>query len=619
MLQTRTDTSARDGIDVSLVGPTISITTSGSFLLTTGNIIAANTWYHCAVTRNGSLWALWINGGSSGNFNFSDTTGTQLRLGVKTAGSSNEAFDGYISNFRYVRGTALYTSRFTPPIDSLSAISGTDLLLNTFSGANFLNDSSGNNRAITNNNGVTSGAAHPFITGSGITGLNQTFQIPVNSAFTYGTGDFTVEWFSNQTSSGGVQGIWRNSTNDATNAIGFWTVTQPGGRLTITLGNGTSSNTILSNAVIPLNNWHHYAIVRNGTLFKLYVDGVAQTQTITSSIDLPAQVGIMQIGNAGGNYNGYVTSFRIVKGTAVYTSDFTPPTAQLTAISGTSLLLNYYSAGLARDSSPFNHTITNTGSTFSVATPFISTSGIVTSNLALSLDAGDLSSYPGSGTLWSDSVSGKLFILSNGGRVSPVQTDPPTYNSANGGYIQFDNSKRQWANCNSVFGDFNSYSIDGWWYLDAGNISTSTFNLIADKYSSRWNYALGMGQVTSNKFSLYHLKAGQYGYVDSTNNADTYFNTGWMHICGTYNNTTGNSNLYINGTLAATEVTIPVGAKTPQTGSSGISVATRNDATVDTQYGFLNGGIAVARIYNGVLSSAQVTQNYNAQRARFGL
>jgi hypothetical protein len=369
MLQTRTDTSGSDGIDVSLSGAAISISTSGSFLLTTGNNIAANTWYHCAVSRNGAQWALWVNGGASGNFTKSGTTGTQLKLGIKTANTSGEAFDGRISNFRYIKGTALYTARFTPPIEPLTAVSGTDLLLNTANGANFLADSSGNSRTITNS-GVTSSNTHPFTPGSARTGLNQTFQIPINSAFTYGTGDFTVEWWSYQTATNGVQGIWRNSTGDATNAIGFWTVTQPSARLTITLGNGTSSNTIQSNATVPINTWHHYAIVRSGTTFKLYLDGVAQTQTITSNINLPAQVGIMQIGNAGGNYNGLVTNFRIVKGTAVYTSDFTVPTEPLTAIANTSLLMSFYPAGLSRDSGPFNHTITLNGAAAVEATPF---------------------------------------------------------------------------------------------------------------------------------------------------------------------------------------------------------------------------------------------------------
>jgi hypothetical protein len=452
-----------------------------------------------------------------------------------------------------------------------------------------------------------------------VTASNQTYQIPVNSAFTYGTGDFTVEWFSYQTGFSGVQGIWRNSTGDATNSIGFWTITQPSGRLTITLGNGVSSNTILSNAVIPLHSWKHYAFVRNGTLFKLYVDGVGQTQTITSSINIPAQVGIMQIGNAGGNYSGLITNFRIVKGTAVYLNDFTPPTSPLTAISGTSLLLSFASAALlTKDDSPNNFTITNTGpTTYSVASPSV-TEGIVSSGLALSLDAGNVVSYPGSGTVWTDSTGGKVFRLYNGGRVSAVQTDPPTYNSASGGYIQFDNSKRQWANCTTSLADLNSYSVEGWWNIDAGNLTTSVFNLLADKINSRYNYGLGMGQVTSNKFSLHHLKAGAVPKVDSTNNANTYFNTGWMHICGTFNNTTSKMNLYINGALAATEVTISSGG-TPLSGGAGIHMATRNDTSNDTQYNFLNGSIAVARIYNTALTASQVTQNYNAQRARFGL
>jgi hypothetical protein len=56
----------------------------------------------------------------------------------------------------------------------------------------------------------------------------------------------------------------------------------------------------------------------------------------------------------------------------------------------------------------------------------------VTTNLVLSLDAGDAASYPGSGTVWTDTIGGRVFNLYNGGRTSPLQTDPPTYNSSNG-------------------------------------------------------------------------------------------------------------------------------------------------------------------------------------------
>jgi hypothetical protein len=243
----------------------------------------------------------------------------------------------------------------------------------------------------------------------------------------------------------------------------------------------------------------------------------------------------------------------------------------------------------------------------------------VTTNLVLSLDAGNTASYPGSGTVWTDTVGGRVFNLYNGGRTSPVQTDPPTYNSANGGYIQFTNSKLQWAKSTTALPDINSYSIDGWWNPDSVNTSSSVFDLISDIFNSRYNYALGVGRLTTNKVQLYHLRAGALPNVTSTNNASTYFNTGWWHICGTFNNATSKMNLYINGVLAATEVTIG-GGGTPLSGNAGISMATRNDTTnPTTTSNFLNGGIAVARIYNAALTAQQVLQNYNAEKSRFGL
>ena len=244
---------------------------------------------------------------------------------------------------------------------------------------------------------------------------------------------------------------------------------------------------------------------------------------------------------------------------------------------------------------------------------------IVTSGLVLNLDAGDVASYPGSGTVWTDLVGGKVFDLYNGGTSSPVKTNPPTYNSDSGGYIQFTRGELQWAYCTSALPDINSYSVDGWWNPDSVNTSSSVFSLLADRSNSRYNYSLGVGQLVSNKLVLHHLKAGQGPRIESANNASTYFNTGWWHICGTYNNATFKMNLYINGALAATEVTIASGT-TPLSGGAGIHMAAKNDTSGSTtQSNYLNGGIAVARIYSVALTSTQVTQNYNAQKARFGL
>ena len=174
MLTTRTSTSGGDGIDVSVVSGGISVSTSGTFLLTAGTVLV-NTWYHIALVRNGTTnFTAYLNGTSIGTFSKTGLTGTELRLGIKTAASSIEAFGGYISNFRYVKGTAVYTGAFTPPTapltvtqsagTNISAITAgqTQLLLNTVDGANFLVDSSSYTRTVTNNNGVTSAALNPF-------------------------------------------------------------------------------------------------------------------------------------------------------------------------------------------------------------------------------------------------------------------------------------------------------------------------------------------------------------------------------------------------------------------------------------------------------------------------
>jgi hypothetical protein len=80
-----------------------------------------------------------------------------------SAVQGNNYFNGRMSNFRVVKGTALYIgSTITVPTAPLSAISGTQLLLNTTNDANFLKDSSTNNITITNNGGVVSSALNPF-------------------------------------------------------------------------------------------------------------------------------------------------------------------------------------------------------------------------------------------------------------------------------------------------------------------------------------------------------------------------------------------------------------------------------------------------------------------------
>ena len=219
--------------------------------------------------------------------------------------------------------------------------------------------------------------------------VNRTWQIAVNEAFNYGTGDFTVEWWSNQAAGNGVQGIWRNSTGDTVFSSSFLTITQNAGRLTVTQGDGAGGNlTLTSDTTIAFNTWNHYAYVKNNGTHLLYVNGTAQNNSfywLTSN----AQLAYMQVGNAGGQYSGFITNFRIVKGTAVYTGNFTPPTEPLTAIAGTQLLALFTSSGAVNvDSSPNNFTLvpTSGGPVWTSSSPLTASGTSTTTSSTINTD-----------------------------------------------------------------------------------------------------------------------------------------------------------------------------------------------------------------------------------------
>jgi hypothetical protein len=88
----------------------------------------------------------------------------------------------------------------------------------------------------------------------------------------------------------------------------------------------------------------------------------------------------------------------------------------------------------------------------------------------------------------------------------------------------------------------------------------------------------------------------------------------------TYNNSTATLTSYINGSINGTAYSVPGSQQSPGSGSGGMHVATRWDAPAgDTTINYLNGRIAIIRVYDAALTSTQVTDNFNAEKARFGI
>jgi hypothetical protein len=193
---------------------------------------------------------------------------------------------------------------------------------------------------------------------------------PSSTQFGLGNGDFTIEgWFLISSTSSVQQPIidFRTLLNDS--RINIWIYYS--GTVRAYIGSGTL---IISSGFTPtINTQYHIALTRSGSNTRLFINGIQYGTTYTTLTDLGATSDLVigtagdARGNASYSLNGAVSNVRIIKGTALYTANFTPPQTVLDVVSTTSLLLNILtSENFIKDNSPNNFTITNTGgATFS--------------------------------------------------------------------------------------------------------------------------------------------------------------------------------------------------------------------------------------------------------------
>ena len=127
-----------------------------------GGTPTLNTWNHIAYVNIASTGSsVYLNGVQTGTDSAYSFPAANTFIGANYDGS--QKVTGYISNLRVVKGTAVYTgTSFTVPTSPLTAISGTQLLLNTTYDSNYLKDNSSNNFTITNYGSVPSSALTPF-------------------------------------------------------------------------------------------------------------------------------------------------------------------------------------------------------------------------------------------------------------------------------------------------------------------------------------------------------------------------------------------------------------------------------------------------------------------------
>jgi len=335
-------------------------TSSNSVSVSYAPAPSLNTWTHYAFARESGTMRAFKNGVketdvSSYTHDFSNT----YSLLIAANASSSYTWDGYISNVRVVKGTALYTSNFTPPTKPLTAVTNTTLL--TCQG-NTIADASSSAHTITANGGISL-TKEPF-GGAGAVDFGGSADGLYTPNITLGSNDWTLEFWIYLTSTGTARGLYSyflttttarqiSYSIDSSNQFGWQH----------RLNDGTYPSAAGSTA-LSAHTWYHVAAVRVNDDYYTYINGV-QDSSYTSAPaghtyyadGVPHYIGYNRTGTS--DFDGLLSNVRFVNGTALYTSNFTPPTEPLTAVTNTELL-TCQGQGI-KDASSNSHAITVNG------------------------------------------------------------------------------------------------------------------------------------------------------------------------------------------------------------------------------------------------------------------
>jgi hypothetical protein len=362
------------------------------------------TWFHVAACRhNGTLYT-YINGvmvnsvANSTNYVFNGGSGTTLSQIGNYNNNTNQEWLGYISNYRIVNGTALYPSgtSFVPSTEPLTAVPNTILLACQ---SNRIIDNSTYSSILEPVGTIKPSvyAQSPYLPqvkydptvhgGSAyFDGTGDYLLVPTSSDLQPQSADFTAEcWVKCTATAGSYTGVMAMNNINTGRSWRIWF----SGENAIHCDLNSQAGTMIATGNF-IGQWIHVAYVKQGSTNTFYINGTARatytTTTVTSTSD-PLIIGA-ENDAASPRFllTGYISNVRIAKA-AIYTSDFTPPTEPLTAVSGTSLLLNMNNAGIYDEISKNNFRIVGNTTTSTTQTKY--------SDTAMYFDgAGDYLSIP---------------------------------------------------------------------------------------------------------------------------------------------------------------------------------------------------------------------------------
>jgi hypothetical protein len=206
-------------------------------------------------------------------------------------------------------------------------------LLLHFDGANnatTFTDSSPNAYSVTRGGSATISTAQSKFGGSSglFAGNNDCVTVPARNGFAYGTGDFTIEAWIYRTSTSG-EAIVFAQTESGANYVLFGV---NGDGEVFFIGDDSFTYGPSSN-LVATNTWHHIAVVRASGYVTVYCDGVGGTAT-ENTTNFSDTTRVPTVGrythSSQDAFVGHIDELRVVKGVAVFTGNFTPPTVAYT-------------------------------------------------------------------------------------------------------------------------------------------------------------------------------------------------------------------------------------------------------------------------------------------------
>ena len=286
------------------------------------------------VKHNGDL-KLYANGVQEGATTALGTVRSNA-TSLQISHTGTFSFVGYIDDFRMIQDNSLYTgTTYTEPTSTLTNTA--DIITTTLSGG--FEDQARNHYVTKSGTAQLSAGVKKYGASSLLLdGDSDYLTIPNSGDFQFDNGDFTIEAWVYQTSAAGTDAADRHpivSRMDGSSNRSFhFGIAESSGAQKLQFSfttNGSSSTQYTFGGDVTINNWHHVALVRQGSTVTCFLNGTAlgTTGNIGSS-SIYVGTSDLTIGFRGLSsqyFTGYIDDLRIIKGHAKYTENFTAPTS----------------------------------------------------------------------------------------------------------------------------------------------------------------------------------------------------------------------------------------------------------------------------------------------------